>query len=101
MCLRGNASRARPSGGHLGRSVRRLALAACLTPLPLLADSADITTVKRQVAADYAALAYASYQDALAGARALAESVDAFVAGPTEHSLHRARQAWIDSRVPY
>jgi len=61
----------------------------------------DLTTLKRSIVADYATLAYASYRDALDGARSLAECVDGFLAAPGDDSLNHARQAWIDARVPY
>src|SRR5262245_9144447 len=61
----------------------------------------ELTSLKQSVVANYAALVCASYEDALAGVRALAESIDAFLEKPGDESLSRARQAWIDARVPY
>jgi putative iron-regulated protein len=57
--------------------------------------------VAQLVVATYATLVYASYQDAVAGSRSLAAAVDAFLEAPSADSLNRARQAWIDARVPY
>ena len=74
---------------------------AWLIPRPTSAESVDLAPLKQSVVADYAALVDASYQDAVAGARTLAESVDAFLDRPGPDSLARARQAWIDARVPY
>jgi putative iron-regulated protein len=73
-------------------------------PVPALKASdgpAELTSIKHSVIASYAALVHASYADALAGARSLAEAADAFVDAPDADSLNRARQAWIDARVPY
>jgi putative iron-regulated protein len=69
---------------------------------PLTAhDSPDLISLKRQVISDYAAIACANYEDALAAARTLAESVETFLLTPNADSLTRARQAWIDARIPY
>src|SRR5262249_58914281 len=81
--------------------MRRLLLSVWLALLPASAGSADLTALKQSVVADYAVLVRAVYEDALAGARALARSVDAFVDDPRAESLDRARQAWIESRVSY
>jgi putative iron-regulated protein len=61
----------------------------------------ELTPLKQSVVANYAALVYVSYDDALAGARALADAIDRFLASPSDAALQRARQAWIDARVPY
>jgi len=53
------------------------------------------------VIADYAAIAHANYEDALAGTRLLADAIDAFLRAPSADSLAGARQAWIDVRVAY
>jgi putative iron-regulated protein len=64
-------------------------------------ESAGLRSLEQAVITNYATLVYASYEDALAGVRTLAESVDAFLEAPGEDSLNRARQAWINARVPY
>jgi putative iron-regulated protein len=61
----------------------------------------ELTSLKQSVVANYATLVYASYQDALGGARTLADAIDAFVESPSDDALSRARQSWIDARVPY
>lgn len=53
------------------------------------------------VVTQYAAIALAGYEDALAGARALGRSIDALAAAPAPRTLAAARQAWLDARVPY
>jgi|SRR5262245_13137693 len=81
--------------------MRGLVLGAWLVLLTPQAAPADLTSIKRSVVADYATVAYATYQDALEGARSLAGCVDSFLAAPGEDSLNHARQAWIDARIPY
>ena len=49
----------------------------------------------------YADLAHAMYSDALTGAQALQQQVDAFLARPTEQNLAAARTAWVAARHPY
>lgn len=49
----------------------------------------------------YANIAQATYEDALAGARALDAAARVLVAEPTDANLSAARQAWRESRVPY
>ncbi len=49
----------------------------------------------------YADLAHAMYSDALTGAQALQQQVDAFLALPTEQNLAAARTAWVAARRPY
>src|SRR5262245_55909936 len=82
------------------RRVLTIAL-ACLLPGQALAHTNDLLTLKQSIVATYAKLVFASYEDSLAGVRALAESVDTFVESPSEAALERARQAWIAARVPY
>src|SRR6185295_7701478 len=97
------------------RSAQALAalFLAWLVPVPLASGGpafavgfgvpgpVELTPLKQSVVTNYAALVYASYDDALGGARALAGAIDDFLAAPTEESLGRARHAWIDARVPY
>jgi putative iron-regulated protein len=64
-------------------------------------ESNELVSLKESVITNYAALVHASYEDALAGARTLARLLDAFLEAPDAESLNRARQAWIDARVPY
>lgn len=53
------------------------------------------------ILATYADIALAGYSDSLTGAEALATTIDAFLAAPTEGTLAAARDAYIDARVPY
>ena len=61
----------------------------------------QLLALKQSVIRNYARIAAAGYEDALAGVRTLAESVDAFLKEPTAESLNRTRKAWIDARLPY
>lgn len=49
----------------------------------------------------YADIAEATYSDALDGAVALSEAVEAFIADPSDTSLEAARDAWKAARIPY
>jgi putative iron-regulated protein len=53
------------------------------------------------VARNYAALLYANYSDALAGAQALRTAVDAFVAAPSPQTLEATKEAWKAGRPAY
>ncbi|MFO7325886.1 MAG: imelysin family protein [Pseudomonadota bacterium] len=79
---------------------RGLLAVAALTALPLLLPAAEPVPADA-VVRHYADMALAKYEDALAGARRLAEAVDALVARPDAGTLAAAREAWIAARVPY
>jgi putative iron-regulated protein len=55
----------------------------------------------RAVIESYAELVSANYTDALATAKDLDEAVDAFLAAPSEATLTKAKNAWLESRNPY
>ena len=87
------------------------ALYAC-APADEAAVEADAETTKidysapgkedmTAVAAHYADLALAMYEDSLVMARELDAAIDAMIASPDEATLGAARQAWLDARVPY
>src|SRR5262245_57182182 len=84
---------------RLAHVLMALAVGAC--PLEAADTTSDLISVKRSVVEQYATIVSASYADAHAEARALAEAVDVFLAAPGAETLQRARQAWIDARVPY
>ena len=75
-----------------------LACGLCLAG-PMPADAAAPTA--EAVVASYADLGRVMYEDALAGAKALQTSVDAFLAAPTAETLAAARKAWIEARPWY
>lgn len=49
----------------------------------------------------YGDIAEAKYADSLTTAKALKVKINALLANPTAETLNAARQAWLDSRVPY
>src|SRR5262245_12038483 len=61
----------------------------------------DLTALKRGAVAGYAKVLSAEYEDALAGAKGLQRAVGNLLEHPSSSSLHAARQAWLDARVPY
>lgn len=75
-----------------------LFLAACSSEEPA---SNDRSSMERAVVTTYADIVYATYDDAVQGARALEASVTAFVAAPSATTLADARAAWIAARTPY
>lgn len=78
--------------------MRKLMLAAALA---WITSGAAQAAEPGMVTKHYADMALAEYQDALLGARALQEKVDALLAQPSVASLKAAREAWLAARVPY
>jgi putative iron-regulated protein len=78
-----------------------VALWMLLSARPLVADSRDRLALAHGVAADYARLAAAGYDDAVDGAKGLDAAVHEFLAAPSASGLERARRAWIAARIPY
>jgi putative iron-regulated protein len=70
------------------------------TPTPVPTSTPAVVTAAA-VIENYAALLYANYSDALAGADALHDAVDAFVDAPSQATLDAAKAAWIASRPSY
>lgn len=68
------------------------------TPAPTATPSA---VTAQAVVENYAELLYRNYGDALAGAEALHDAVDAFVHAPNEATLDAAKAAWIAARPAY
>jgi putative iron-regulated protein len=84
--------------------MRHLHLFPSLALLAAACGGGDPDTLEdelRPVVATYAAIAEASYGDALATAQALESALTAYVAAPSEETLATARQAYLDARVPY
>jgi len=48
----------------------------------------------------YADIALAEYTDALSGAQQLEQTIDAFLAAPTDATLSAARDAYVAARIP-
>jgi putative iron-regulated protein len=94
--LQGPQSRSRVRAGAV-----IAALALLVTPGRTAVDANGRTAIERAVIGTYAGVAAASYEDAAEGARALARSVDEFLASPNAEGFDRARHAWIEARIPY
>ncbi|WP_428515791.1 imelysin family protein [Roseovarius sp.] len=54
-----------------------------------------------EVLETYADIAHANYSDSLTTAEALEAAVDALIDTPSADTMHAARQAWLEARVPY
>jgi putative iron-regulated protein len=83
-----------------GRRLAAIAATAALTAaafvLPAKAD-----TDPKAVIATYSDIALAKYEDSLATAKLLDETVSALIAKPSAETLEAARNAWKASRIPY
>lgn len=81
------------------RMLRGLALTLALSVAPVAAYAQAPSDA--DVLANYANIALAGYEDALATAKALDAAVDALIANPSEETLAAARAAWKAARIPY
>ncbi|SEQ07544.1 putative iron-regulated protein [Devosia sp. YR412] len=81
------------------RSLRSFAIALTLSVAPVAAFAQ--APADTDVLANYADIALAGYEDALATATALDAAVDALIATPSEATLQAAKDAWLAARVPY
>jgi len=76
--------------------------AAALLSLALAAPAfAQTAATPASVAAHYATLVHANYEDTLNAAKALQAAVKALTATPTQAHLDAARKAWLDAREFY
>lgn len=62
-------------------------------------EQAKVT--EASVLTNYSDMAYAVYGDSLSTAQTLDAALKELVASPSEETLAKAKQAWIDARVPY
>jgi len=84
------------------RSVIAVRILAIVGLFALLAGAHPAAAASnRDVISNYADIAQAGYEDALAAARKLKASVAALVAKPSAEALTAAREAWKAARVPY
>jgi len=67
----------------------------------LAATGAEAAPDKRAILETYADIAHAAYEDSLVRARELQGAVAALIAAPSAETMQAAREAWLDSRVPY
>lgn len=61
----------------------------------------DIEQLKKDALTQYANLVLASYEDSYNAALALKQSIDAFLAAPSEAGFQACKDAWLAARVPY
>lgn len=77
-------------------------LAAALFAVAFAAPvDAQTAATPASVAAHYATLVHANYQDTLTGAQALQQAIKAFTAAPSQTTLDAARKAWLQAREFY
>ncbi len=83
----------------------RAAAAVMITAAGLWASLGTATgasaATAREVIKTYADIAQAAYEDSLASARKLKDSIGTLVAKPSPETLAAAREAWKAARVPY
>lgn len=94
-------------GGQGGQTVATVepaaptAEAVAPTVAAAATDTPEIAALKGEVAAHYAEVVYASYQDAYDTAVALQAALQAFVANPSPETHQAAKDAWLAAREPY
>ena len=86
---------------RLAATAVTVVLGFSIVPVQASNNSEDLVSLTRSVIATYATIVDANYQDTIATATALADSIEAFVADPSAAALNRARRAWVEARVPY
>ena len=86
----------------MSRPLRTLVLSLALScSAAAIAAPAGKAPEPKAVVAQYADIAQAMYDDALASAKTLQAAVAAFLAKPDDTTLAAARKAWIDARPWY
>jgi len=73
-------------------------LLACALAAPVNAQTAASPA---SVAAHYATLVHANYEDTLKDAQSLQQAVKAFIGSPSQATLDTARKAWLNARESY
>ncbi|MCB0164629.1 MAG: iron-regulated protein [Anaerolineae bacterium] len=64
-------------------------------------ETADLDALKSAAVETYAAIVFATYEDAYNLAVDLQDKIDAFVADPTAETMQAAKEAWLAAREPY
>lgn len=65
------------------------------------AQDDDLSMLQQEAMTTYADIVFASYEDSLMAATDLHDSIEAFLADPSEETLQAARDAWRASNEPY
>ena len=63
--------------------------------------AAELAQMKKEAVAQYAAIVLASYEDSYQKAQTLRQTIDDFVAAPTEAGFTACKNAWLAARNPY
>ena len=66
-----------------------------------MAGTANAVPTAKNVISNYADVAHATYEDALAAAHTLQNAISSLIANPTQNNLRAAKGAWLASRKPY
>jgi putative iron-regulated protein len=82
-------------------TVKSLLAAGLLGAAALWAQAEQPTATPASVAAHYAELVHAGYDDTLSAARQMQQAILAFTASPSADSLATARKAWLAARESY
>lgn len=80
-------------------TILKTATISCVLAMSLYATPANDT--KSAIIANYAAIAQASYTDALNDAKALEKAIKAFTEAPSDATLSDAKSAWLKARESY
>ncbi|WP_196889917.1 imelysin family protein [Aureivirga sp. CE67] len=87
------------------KNIIRVSLAAMLMTAAIGCSSDDDnsskTVTQEEVVVNYADVVFKNYTDSHTKAKELRVALEAFTANPSEATLETAKQAWLDSRVPY
>jgi putative iron-regulated protein len=78
-----------------------MSLIACQTMTPENKQEEIATVSSESVIKTYIDIAQANYSDALTAAKTLEQEINTLLSAPSEDNLTKARQAWIDARIPY
>ncbi|XAW88590.1 imelysin family protein [Vibrio sp. CDRSL-10 TSBA] len=81
--------------------VKSLLVQSIAASLALSSAASFAAVTQDQVVEHYADVAHAVFADALVTAKNLNQSIDAFLAEPSEAQLQQVKQAWLQARVPY
>ena len=64
-------------------------------------DEAEIEQLKKEALSNYASLVSATYEDAYNDAIAMKQTIDAFLANPTDAGFQGCKNAWLTARISY
>ncbi|MEM7146907.1 MAG: imelysin family protein, partial [Verrucomicrobiota bacterium] len=93
-------------GLYRGQCAESLTLTLTLLAPPRSAPAQSTTppnlkSLQTEAAQTYANIVHANYQDALTQAQNLNQSLVSFTQSPSDDTLTKAKEAWINARLPY